>query len=212
MFERWMECAIYCSREIDAPPAVVWSLMRDIDSQDKVLSGVTRVEWLDRSSCQEQPNVAVDSGEDATEDDDAPRRRRRVAAQLVPKDDVIRVGMRFRIHRVDKDGVRYSGDWVVTQVENFARDNNREDDNTASVNAESASPRIGKPEFSVTFYSANVMGGLTCLVDLVCAKVSRWRPPRHCQYRYCVCADAIVLHGGKDSVQLLVASKSDGID
>ena len=66
MFERWMECAIYCSREIHAPPAVVWSVIRDVGSYDQVLSGVTRVERLD----EHQPIAADDGGEDATQDDE----------------------------------------------------------------------------------------------------------------------------------------------
>lgn len=182
MFERWMERAIYCSREIDAAPAVVWSVIRDVGSYDQVLSGVTRVERLDdhqqRRDCadcdqDDRPSVAAaadDSGEAAatTEDDDnAPRRRRRRRAsvqQQVPKDDVIHVGMRFRIHRVNEDGARYFGDWDVTHVENnFARnDDYDEDENTASVNAKSASSRSGKPEYSVTFFTANVLGGILC--------------------------------------------------
>ena len=52
----------------------------------------------------------------------------------------------------------------MTHVENFTRDNNHDDDNTASVNAdaveESASSRSEKPEYSVTFFTANVMGDI----------------------------------------------------
>jgi len=138
---------------------VVWSIIRDVGSYDKVLSGVTRVERLD-----EQPIAADGGGEDATKDDDDSRKRRAVAVQQVPKDDVIHVGMRYRIHRVNKDGATYFGEWDVTRVEICTRDSNHDDNNTASVNddavEESASSRSEKPEYSVTFFTANVMGDI----------------------------------------------------
>jgi len=144
MLERYLQSAIACSREIDAPAAVVWSVMSNVGSQDKTLSGVARVERLDKKQeeeCTELGNTIFDDGEDE---------ERRMEEQ--PQEDVgIRVGMRYRIYRELQDGEHYFADWDITHV--------RYGDDDVNVEPTSSSSWREAAAYSVTFYSTNIAGG-----------------------------------------------------
>jgi len=145
MLEWFLESAISCSREIDAPVETVWSVISHVDSFDQIFSGVTRVERLG----------VVKEGE------------KHGAA------DSIRVGMKYRIHRAWPNGTYFYGDWTVTHVNHYestikseSMENNDSDEGESSCDSDcDREPTITtlreEPTYSITFFSANVAGGIT---------------------------------------------------
>jgi len=150
MLERYLECAIACSREIDAPAEAVWSVMSNVASFDKVLSGVSRVERLDRYQNERstsRPTTTVNNNEEKIEEHPQEEEH----SDEDGGEGKIRVGMKYRIYRELRDGERYFADWVVTHV--IDSDDDEEE--------ESISWREERTAYSVTFYSTNVAGGIT---------------------------------------------------
>jgi len=145
MLEWFLESAISCSREIDAPVETVWSVISHVDSFDLIFSGVTRVERLGVIKEEEKHGAA----------------------------DSIRVGMKYRIHRSWPNGTYYYGDWIVTHVNHYrsttpeSKENNDSDEGSSSCESSDGDrePTITtlreEPTYSITFFSANLAGGIT---------------------------------------------------